>query len=97
MKKVIIYIFLVFSILSFSNTFNENEDERTIIAKQGLNKEYEGGKGFSFRTEPKIVTIKKQVDSLDEISGLLENRLKNINDKSIAGYSNIMGDNFGNR
>ena len=67
------------------------------IAKQGLNKEYEGGKGFSFRTEPKIVTIKKQVDSLDEISGLLENRLKNIDDKSIAGYSNIMGDNFGNR
>ena len=67
------------------------------IAKQGLNKEYEGGKGFSFRTEPKIVTIKKQVDSLDEISGLLENRLKNIDDKSIAGYFNIMGDNFGNR
>ena len=67
------------------------------IAKQGLNKEYEGGKGFSFRTEPKIVTIKKQVNSLDEISGLLENRLKNIDDESIAGYSNIMGDNFGNR
>ena len=67
------------------------------IAKQGLNKEYEGGKGFSFRTEPKIVIIKKQVNSLDEISGLLENRLKNIDDESIAGYSNIMGDNFGNR
>ena len=67
------------------------------IAKQGLNKEYEGGKGFSFRTEPKIVTIKKQVNSLDEISGLLENRLKNIDDESITGYSNIMGDNFGNR
>ena len=67
------------------------------IAKQGLNKEYEGGKGFSFRTEPKIVTIKKQVNSLDEISGLLENRLKNIDDESIAGYSNTMGDNFGNR
>ena len=33
MKKVITYIFLVFSILSFSNTFNENEDERTILRK----------------------------------------------------------------
>ena len=34
MKKIITYIFLVFSILSFSNTFNENEDERTILKKE---------------------------------------------------------------
>ena len=34
MKKVITYIFLVFSILSFSDSFNENEDERTILKQE---------------------------------------------------------------
>ena len=61
------------------------------IAKQGLNKEYEGGKIFSFETNPKIVTIKKQVDSLDEITGLLKNRLKGIDDNSELGQYNIKG------
>ena len=61
------------------------------IAKQGLNKEYEGGKIFSFETNPKIVTIKKQVDSLDEITGLLKNRLKGIDDNSELGKYNIKG------
>ena len=31
MKKVVIYIFLVLNVLSFSDSFNENEDERTIL------------------------------------------------------------------
>ena len=34
MKKIITYIFLVFSILSFSDSFNENEDERTILKQE---------------------------------------------------------------
>ena len=34
MKKIVIYIFLVFSIFSFSDTFNDNEDERTILKQE---------------------------------------------------------------
>ena len=56
-----------------------------------MNKEYEGGKIFSFETNSKIVTIKKQVDSLDEIRGLLKNRLKGIDDNSELGKYNIKG------
>ena len=74
---------------------SENVDKVTnywkINAKQRLNKEYEGGKIFSFETNPKIVTIKKKVDSLDEITGLLKNRLKGIDDNSNLGQYNIKG------
>lgn len=74
---------------------SENVDKVTNYwktnAKQELNKEYEGGKIFSFETNPKIVTIKKQVDSLDEITGLLKNRLKGIDDNSELGKYNIKG------
>ena len=42
-------------------------------------------------SEPKRVTIKKQVDSLDEITGLLKNRLKGIDDNSNLGQYNIKG------
>ena len=71
-----------------TNAKNVNE---LSSAKQGLNKEFKGGKTFSFRTEPKRVTIKKQVDSLDEITGLLKNRLKGIDDNSELGKYNIKG------
>lgn len=30
MKKIVTYIFLVFNVFVFSDTFNDNEDERTI-------------------------------------------------------------------
>ena len=72
----------------FEDVKNVNE---LSSAKQGLNKEFKGGKTFSFRTEPKRVTIKKQVDSLDEITGLLKNRLKGIDDNSNLGQYNIKG------
>ena len=72
----------------FEDVKNVNE---LSSAKQGLNKEFKGGKTFSFRTEPKRVTIKKQVDSLDEITGLLKNRLKGIDDNSEMGQYNIKG------
>ena len=54
-------------------------------------KEFEDGKTFSFETKPKIVHIKKQVDNLDEITGLLKNRLKGIDDNSEMGQYNIKG------
>ena len=65
MKKVITYIFLVFSILSFSNTFNENEDERTILKKeQRLEQEktqekYENSKD-SYQKDTKIEVDKNE-------------------------------------
>ena len=62
------------------------------FVKQGKNKEFKGGKSFSFRTEPKEVTIKKTISSLDEITGLLKNRLKGIDDNSELGKYNIKGD-----
>lgn len=62
------------------------------VAKQGLNKKFEGGKSFSFKTEPEIITIKKQVNNLDEITGLLKNRLRNIDDNSEEGKDNIRAD-----
>lgn len=66
MKKVITYIFLVFSILSFSNTFNENEDERTILRKeQRLEQErtqekYENSKD-SYQKDTKIEVDKNEL------------------------------------
>ena len=56
-----------------------------------MNKEFKGGKTFSFRTEPKRVTIKMEIDDLGEIRGLLENRLKGIDDNSNLGQYNIKG------
>ena len=49
---------------------------------------------FSFRTEPKEVTIKKTISNLDEITGLLKNRLKGIDDNSELGKYNIKGDYY---
>ena len=34
MKKIVTYIFLVFNVFAFSDTFNENEDERTILKQE---------------------------------------------------------------
>ncbi|EUB34031.1 hypothetical protein HMPREF1498_1218, partial [Fusobacterium sp. CM1] len=34
MKKVVICIFLILNVLSFSDTFNNNEDERTILRQE---------------------------------------------------------------
>ena len=66
MKKVITYIFLVFSILSFSNTFNENEDERTILRKEQrleqerIQEKYENSKN-SYQKDTKIEVDKNEL------------------------------------
>ena len=72
----------------FEDVKNVNE---LSSAKQGLDKEFKGGKTFSFRTEPKRVTIKMEIGDLSEIRGLLENRLKGIDDNSNLGQYNIKG------
>ena len=66
MKKVITYIFLVFSILSFSNTFNENEDERTTLRKEQrleqerIQEKYENSKD-SYQKDTKIEVDKNEL------------------------------------
>ena len=66
MKKVITYIFLVFSILSFSNTFNENEDERTILRKEQrleqerIQEKYENSRD-SYQKDTKIEVDKNEL------------------------------------
>lgn len=66
MKKVITYIFLVFSILSFSNTFYENEDERTILRKEQrleqerIQEKYENSKD-SYQKDTKIEVDKNEL------------------------------------
>ena len=34
MKKVVTFLFLVLNVLSFSDSFNESEDERTILKQE---------------------------------------------------------------
>ncbi|KMV75826.1 hypothetical protein PSAG_04801, partial [Fusobacterium animalis D11] len=34
MKRVVIFIFILLNVLSFSDTFNDNEDERTILRQE---------------------------------------------------------------
>ena len=66
MKKIITYIFLVFSILSFSNTFSENEDERTILRKEQrleqerIQEKYENSKD-SYQKDTKIEVDKNEL------------------------------------
>ena len=66
MKKVITYIFLVFSILSFSNTFNENEDERTTLRKEQrleqerIQEKYENSRD-SYQKDTKIEVDKNEL------------------------------------
>ena len=66
MKKVITYIFLVFSILSFSSTFNENEDERTILRKEQrleqerIQEKYENSRD-SYQKDTKIEVDKNEL------------------------------------
>ena len=66
MKKIITYIFLVFSILSFSNTFNENEDEKTILRKEQrleqerIQEKYENSKD-SYQKDTKIEVDKNEL------------------------------------
>ena len=34
MKRVVVFIFILLNVLSFSDTFNDNEDERTILKQE---------------------------------------------------------------
>lgn len=68
MKKIITYIFLVFSILSFSDSFNENEDERTILKQEQRSEQERLQKEFQKREDNfNQLKTEKQETSVDEI------------------------------
>ena len=68
MKKVITYIFLVFSILSFSDSFNENEEERTILKQEQRSEQERLQKEFQQREDNfNQLKAEKQETSVDEI------------------------------
>ena len=68
MKKIITYIFLVFSILSFSDSFNENEDERTILKQEQRSEQERLQKEFQQREDNfNQLKAEKQETSVDEI------------------------------
>ena len=68
MKKVIAYIFLVFSILSFSDSFNENEDERTILKQEQRSEQERLQKEFQQREDNfNQLKTEKQEISVDKV------------------------------
>ena len=68
MKKAITYIFLVFSILSFSDSFNENEEERTILKQEQRSEQERLQKEFQQREDNfNQLKAEKQETSVDEI------------------------------
>ena len=71
MKKVVTSIFLVLSVLSFSESFNENEDERTILKQEQRSEQERLQKEFQKREENfnqlKLEKTEKQNSSVNEI------------------------------
>ena len=71
MKKVVTSIFLVLSVLSFSESFNENEDERTILTQEQRSEQERLQKEFQKREENfnqlKLEKTEKQNSSVNEI------------------------------
>ena len=71
MKKVIPSIFLVLNVLSFSDSFNENEDERTILKQEQRSEQERLQKEFQKREENfnqlKLEKGENQNSSVNEI------------------------------
>lgn len=66
MRKISIFLFFVFNLLAFSNTFYENEDERTILRKEQrleqerIQEKYENSKD-SYQKDTKIEVDKNEL------------------------------------
>ena len=68
MKKIVAYIFLVFNVLSFSNSFNENEDKKTILKQEHRFEQERLQKEFQKREENfNQLKSEKQETSTNEI------------------------------
>ena len=97
MKKVITYIFLVFNVLTFSDSFNDNEDERTILKQEQRVEQERLQKEFQKREEIfnqlKSEKTNKQETSANEIKFHIsqinledkENLLNEIEKENILG------------
>ncbi|PHI08585.1 hemolysin activator protein, partial [Fusobacterium polymorphum] len=71
MKKLVTFLFLVLNILSFSDAFNDNEDERTILKQEQRVEQERLQKEFQKREENfnqlKLEKTEKQDSSANEI------------------------------
>jgi len=71
MRKVVTYIFLVLNVLAFSDSFNENEDERTVLKQEQRSEQERLQKEFQKREETfnqlKLEKAEKQETATNEI------------------------------
>ncbi|MFA1735114.1 ShlB/FhaC/HecB family hemolysin secretion/activation protein, partial [Fusobacterium animalis] len=68
MKKLVTFLFLILNVLSFSDTFNDNEDERTILRQEQRVEQERLQKEFQKREEDfNKLKINKQETSVNEI------------------------------
>ena len=51
MKKIVTYVFLIFNVFAFSDSFNDNEDERTILKQEQRSEQERLQKEFQKREE----------------------------------------------
>ena len=97
MKKLVTFLFLVLNVLSFSNTFNDNEDERTILKQEQRVEQERLQKEFQKREEDfnklKLEESKGEVPSQNEVKFHIsqinledeENLLNEIERENILG------------
>ena len=97
MKKLVTFLFLVLNVLSFSDTFNDNEDERTILKQEQRVEQERLQKEFQKREEDfnklKLEEKKGEVSSQDEVKFHIsqinledeENLLNEIERENILG------------
>ena len=97
MKKLVTFLFLVLNVLSFSDTFNDNEDERTILKQEQRVEQERLQKEFQKREEDfnklKLEESKGEVPSQNEVKFHIsqinledeENLLNEIERENILG------------
>jgi len=94
MKKVVTYIFLVLNVLAFSDSFNENEDERTILKQEQRSEQERLQKEFQKREEifNQLKTDKQEVTTNEIKFHILEINLEdNENLLNEIERENILG------
>ena len=68
MKRVVIFIFILLNVLSFSDTFNDNEDERTILKQEQRSEQERLQKEYQQREDNfNQLKTEKRETSVDEI------------------------------
>ncbi|ERT43853.1 hypothetical protein HMPREF1539_00332 [Fusobacterium nucleatum CTI-2] len=94
MKKIVTYIFLVFNVFAFSDSFNENEDERTILKQEQRSEQERLQKEFQKREEifNQLKTDKQEVTTNEIKFHILEINLEdNENLLNEIERENILG------